>query len=305
MIVEKSIYNLVDTHTFQASIFYIFSGISQTLPFHTFGPAKRHDFIIHFVLSGQGLFFVKDHQFQLKAGDAFLIRPQETSFYQSDIKNPWSYAWISFNGDQAAQIIEELSPFKNHQQVFHTSNNDQYLNLITETLNLSDASPQSELQLNLIVNQLLLQLSKENVPHQAPAPAFKGSRLARLAREYIDNHYEQGISVSDVAHALNIDRSYLSRVFTNNFSMSPKAWLIGVRINKASELLQSQQLTVEKIAEMVGFNNVAVFSRAFLKMTDETPSQYRKQHKRLRTTQVNFSEIQNLINTAKPVRRTT
>ncbi|QIL50501.1 AraC family transcriptional regulator [Weissella coleopterorum] len=302
---EKSIFNVVNNHTFDASVYYLFSGISQTLPFHTFGPAKRRDYIIHFVLSGQGIFFTENEQFHLQAGDVFLIRPGESCFYQSDIKKPWTYAWISFNGNQAQQIIEHFSPFKNGHHVFNSINQNKYLNIIQKTLNLSDASPQSELKLNHLVHEFLIEITQEYPSQKDSKNKFKGSNLARKAREYMDEFFETGINVNDVAEALNINRSYLTRVFTNNFGLSPKAWLIGVRINKASEFLQMQDLSIDKISEIVGFNNVSVFSRSFNKMVGESPSQYRKNRQEKRTTNLNNQHIKDLLNAAKPVRQTT
>ncbi|MGM5489258.1 AraC family transcriptional regulator [Weissella koreensis] len=302
---EKSIFNVVNNHTFNASIYYQFSGISQTLPFHTFGPAKRHDYIIHFVLNGQGIFFVDNEQFHLQAGDSFLIRPGESIFYQSDIKNPWTYAWISFNGSEAKQIIEHFSPFKNENHVFNTANQLKYLELIQKTLNWSDSSPQSELQLNQLVHELLIQVIQEYPSQKNPQNDFKGSKLARQAREYMDEYFETGINVNDVANELNVNRSYLTRVFTSNFGLLPKAWLIGVRINKASELLQMEKMSVDEISESVGFNNVSVFSRSFNKMVGESPSKYRKNRQFKRTTNLHNQQIKDLLKAAKPVRQTT
>ena len=203
------------THTFTASIDYLFSGISQTLPFHTFGPAKRQHYLIHIILSGQGVLFTENSQYHLNAGDCFLIRPDGTNFYQSDIKNPWTYAWLSFDGPEVKQIIESYSPFKNDHQIFHTENLEAYLAIISQTLQYTDGTPQNELILNHLVDQFLLNLLQETViPHENNHPA-KGSTLAIKAREYMDEHFDKGITVSEVATALNIDRSYLTRIFTN------------------------------------------------------------------------------------------
>ena len=71
------------------------------MPFHSFGPAIRNDYILHVVMEGKGSYHVKNQQFQLKKGDLFLIRPGDSTFYLSDGEDPWMYCWLSFGGHAA------------------------------------------------------------------------------------------------------------------------------------------------------------------------------------------------------------
>ena len=68
-------------------------GCSQTAPLHSFGPASKPHYLIHYVLSGKGHFRFHDKEYRLEAGYGFLIQPNELAFYQADAKDPWSYLW--------------------------------------------------------------------------------------------------------------------------------------------------------------------------------------------------------------------
>ncbi len=70
-------------------------GCSQTAPLHSFGPASKPHYLIHYVLSGKGHFRFHDKEYQLEAGYGFLIQPNELAFYQADAKDPWSYLWVA------------------------------------------------------------------------------------------------------------------------------------------------------------------------------------------------------------------
>ena len=59
-------------------------GCSQTEPLHSFGPASKPHYLIHFVLSGKGIFRFHDKEYTLEAGYGFLIQPNELAFYQAD-----------------------------------------------------------------------------------------------------------------------------------------------------------------------------------------------------------------------------
>ena len=77
-------------------------GCSRTEPLHSFGPALKPHFLIHYVLSGKGKFILRGQEYFLEAGSGFLIEPGELAFYQSDEKEPWTYVWVGFGGNRAA-----------------------------------------------------------------------------------------------------------------------------------------------------------------------------------------------------------
>lgn len=79
-------------------------GCSQTEALHSFGPASKPHYLIHYVLSGKGHFRFHDKEYRLEAGYGFLIQPNELAFYQADAKDPWSYLWVGFAGSARKSI---------------------------------------------------------------------------------------------------------------------------------------------------------------------------------------------------------
>ena len=63
---------------------------------HSYGPAMRFHWLLHFVVSGFGSFEIRGKKYKLSAGDIFVIPPNVETFYQADAENPWSYIWIGF-----------------------------------------------------------------------------------------------------------------------------------------------------------------------------------------------------------------
>ncbi|KGB50998.1 AraC family transcriptional regulator [Leuconostoc mesenteroides P45] len=276
---EKSLFNIVNEHTLESSIFFDFSGVSKTFSGHASGPLKRSHYLLHFVLEGQGTYFTMNHKYTLKAGDFFLIRPHETIFYQADLNNPWHYAWISIGGTETAQLIENFSPFRNHHNTFSCATVENYLKLIVESLTLTSHRLQTELRLNQIASEILLLLMKENtwnvVEHQN-ATIRPMSEYTKLSLAYINNNFTYDTSITDIADAIKINRSYLSRLFRREVGISPKKFLLRLRINEACQLLQTTQLSINQISEKVGFSNPSVFGHSFTELIHETPSAYRK-----------------------------
>ena len=82
--------------------------MSRTEPFHSFGPAIKPHYVIHFILSGKGKFTISGKEYYLERGCGFLIPPNELVFYQADGEDPWTYVWVGFYGGMTEEVIKTM-----------------------------------------------------------------------------------------------------------------------------------------------------------------------------------------------------
>jgi len=104
------------------------------------------------------------------------------------------------------------------------------------------------------------------------------SRLSTLVieiRKYIDEHYAENISLSDVADHVRLSSGYIGSIFKSQCGFSFRAFLRAVRVSKAKELMHDPRLNLSEIAQLVGYEDVNYFSQAFLVETGVRPSEYR------------------------------
>ena len=95
---------------------------------------------------------------------------------------------------------------------------------------------------------------------------------------YIDAHFcDPKVDIEMVCDVAFISVSSLQRGFAKYFGMSPKQYLIQLRMNRALELLTENELSVKEISFVCGFTDEKYFSRAFKKKYGYPPSQFRKQ----------------------------
>lgn len=99
-------------------------GCSKTEPLHSFGPALKPHYMIHYVLSGKGIFRIGGREYPLEAGSGFLITPGELAFYQSDEREPWTYVWVGFSGSGAGNFVNYMGLSVRHP-VFHSERSDE------------------------------------------------------------------------------------------------------------------------------------------------------------------------------------
>lgn len=105
------------------------------------------------------------------------------------------------------------------------------------------------------------------------------SACAQTAAQYLSEHYSEDIAVADIANAVGVSRSHLSRVFKEAHGMTILEYLMGVRMSNAMRLLDETNLSVTEISEMTGFNNSNYFFKKFKEKFGQTPMQYRSEEK--------------------------
>lgn len=97
-----------------------------------------------------------------------------------------------------------------------------------------------------------------------------------LAIELIDKYYAEDISLQSIASQINVNPSYLSRLFKQDKGENFISYLTRVRIEHAKAYLMSRELRVYEIADKVGYHNYTYFSKIFKKTVGHTPEEYRE-----------------------------
>lgn len=96
-------------------------------------------------------------------------------------------------------------------------------------------------------------------------------------QQYLEEHYNEEIHISDLVNNYFISPHHLSRCFKQQTGDSPKQYLTNVRLTKAKNLLIKTSLPITVIANQCGFNDVNNFIRLFRKRENITPDKFRKQ----------------------------
>lgn len=249
-------------------------GCSQTEPLHSFGPASKPHYLIHFVLSGKGVFRFHDKEYRLEAGYGFLIQPNELAFYQADEKEPWSYLWVGFAGSRAEEYLHAMGLSDRHP-VFSCNRSEELYSLVRDMMEHNTFGVADDLRRNGLLGVFLSVLA-DSAGVVAKAEEDKGNQYVKKAVSFIQSNYCNPIKVTDVADYVCINRSYLYTLFQNYLGMSPQQFLTTFRITKARELLDSTAYPIESIALSCGYSDPLVFTKAFRAMKGMSPSQYRK-----------------------------
>lgn len=272
---EDSYVLQLSEHKFK-DLYLCLCGYSKCEPLHSFGPAVRPNYILHYILEGKGRYRTGDVEYTLQAGQGFLIEPHVQTFYQADGQDPWTYLWIGFNGENAKEYLRMAGLGSSHL-TYRSSHSKELKQIVVRMLKNNTSSPTDQFLMQSLLYSFFAVLSRDIAV--APPSASDGDNLyIRRAVEFIHNNYSNAIHVSDIASYVCIDRSYLYTLFRRNIGVSPQDYLTNCRITCAAELLSVSNLPVSGVALSCGYQDPLVFAKAFKQKKGLSPSQYRKKY---------------------------
>lgn len=99
----------------------------------------------------------------------------------------------------------------------------------------------------------------------------------RKVTAYMRDHLDEPIGLDELAALVGLSRFHFCTAFRQAAGSTPHAWLVGLRMERARQLLAHLELPITEIALAVGYETPSSFAAAFRKATGLTPSTYRRQ----------------------------
>lgn len=215
--------------------------------------------------------------YQVKSGQGFMIFPHQVTTYIADKHLPWEYTWIEFDGLRARELVMTAG-LSQDAPIYRAHSHDLRETMLKEMLYIvqhADMAPFHLIgHLYLFIDALTSSI--------ATMKLSKGSRLRDFyiqeAVSYIEQNFQNDISVEDIADNCGLNRSYFSKIFRAAIGRTPQEFLLNYRMTKATELLKLTQLAVGDIGKAVGYENPLHFSRAFKNVYGTPPREWRNQN---------------------------
>ena len=101
-------------------------------------------------------------------------------------------------------------------------------------------------------------------------------RVVSLAAQYIQEHVNKPIAVSELARELLVSRSKLQRDFRRVMGKTLKEAIMAARLERATQLLLETPWPLDKLAQAAGFGTTRHFHRTFARIKRITPMEYRR-----------------------------
>ena len=253
---------------------FLFCGRQNCSPGDSVGPAVREHYLLHFCLSGRGVYQAQGRSYAVGPGEGFLILPGEVTSYRADQTEPWGHIWVGFDGSRAEELLHECGLGK-EQRTYRCTAPDRLDHCVREMMRYETAGRGHELMLQGELYHFLGWIAR-SLEEPAHRGRETGKEYVELAMEYIRNYFQEDLTVAKLARYVGLNRSYLTTVFQSVLQLSPQQFLMRFRMTRAAQLLREHELSVGEVARSCGYPDPLTFSKAFKRTMGVTPSQYRR-----------------------------
>ena len=266
---------------------------------------NKHDhFEMVYIKKGVAVFQIAGVDVNLNPNDIVIIKPYQFHKFIVKSENACEFIVLSFKFQPLQPSLSEnpsdvsLNDFinfvNNHQEGAHISIRLGRKNEIITILNKILRERQkgqiwSDFLIYLLFLELFVQLSRalrHEWEQNMKSRSLKLRELLQIAKEYMDENYERDLSLEDVSKYVFLSESYFAHAFKDEFRVSPKSYLLKVRIDASKELLAEGDMKVSDIALSVGFSSQQRFNDIFKKYEGITPLKYRKIEKDKRVNKI-------------------
>lgn len=264
-------------HDQSGDICLITCGFEQCDKGVLYGSSVKDCYCLHAVQSGTGTLHINGQELHPKGGQMFLLKEGEFAEYTADTEDPWRYCWVGFKGERAKELCEQIGftdgiycmnskvEISEFYDLVYRMHEKPEINFVNDLRRRGLLFEFCALAINSGTETEQIQQQKRNSPEV----------YVKLAAEFIRHNYAT-ITVNDAVEYVGFSRSYFSTLFRQRMGMSLQEYLMKCRIDRSQELLEKTELSVQEIAQRIGYDNPMNFSRAFKGSCKISPVGYRK-----------------------------
>lgn len=226
-------------------------------------------FLLMYIQKGELDLEIKGRRFHVPSNSFILLDCYESHAYSTS--GGWECLWCHFDGITARSYYNIVTSRLGN--MFTLPDPYPALSKLTSVYNVFHAGavvrePLLSKYLNDIMTEFMLFLpDRKN--------ARNDSGMSEEVITYINEHFAEEISVSDLAAKAGLSHYYFIRAFKRETGFTPHEYILNTRIATAQYLLKNTRLTVKDICYQTGFSCESIFCSAFKNRMGMTPTQYR------------------------------
>ena len=227
-------------------------------------------FSIEYVYEGSGLVQHNSETYHISAGDFFILHPNAYHHYYANRQTPWKKIFLTLNGDP--EFFLALLKLYKVENVHYLHNTQSPFELEDILELIKKESPNMDHELEMLLFKLVISISDF---YKSNEQQIDNNKIT-LAKNFIERRITTKLTVDELSKYVNLNRSYLTRQFKHFFGLSPNEYILIAKIEYATNLLKTSNLSLEIIAYKLSFSDAAHFSHKFKQYTGLTPGKCRK-----------------------------
>ncbi len=233
--------------------------------------SNHHYFILLLACSGTGQYELGEETYSIEPGTALLTFPFQVHCHK-EASDELSWLFIRFEAETDGLI----NPLRHSPRQLTDQVMSQALRLV-QIFQDSDAqpSPTLSLQSSLSVVALMQSVLAAPVKTGVRKASEDNDEMKLMIKDFVEQNMSDSIQIVDVADDLGLSPSYLRALFSKYYGISLGHFILKLKVTYACQFLRNSTMQMQEIANATGFNSGFSFSRAFKRMMQLTPREYR------------------------------
>ncbi|GGD72210.1 helix-turn-helix transcriptional regulator [Paenibacillus nasutitermitis] len=243
---------------------------------------------ICYCLSGRGVFYFKERQYDISPGDLIIVNNVERHTSKSYRGETCSNLFLFFQASTLEQMdFHLLRPFFFDRRHFiHRIAADlpAARKIGAFIMEIQEELAGKQAAYGQMTKSLLYQIASLLLRHyhtesdKTWQSLYSKYTILQAGLAYIQSRYQEDIRLADVAQSMSLSASRARHLFKEVMGEGFKTYLTQYRVQAAQRLLAQTDLTVTEIYEQCGFQSASSFYREFSKITNLSPVSYAKKH---------------------------
>lgn len=239
-------------------------------------PHLHRDLELVLYYGGETDAYADSVHYRLAEGDVFLTFPNQIHSYISHA--PEEYVIIIVKPELMPELIDVFDMTIPDSAVLHGAANDPTVRALVERLVRFDLEKQSSKPYaKQLLHGYLLALFSEILSRMpVKGVSVEESDTLRSLVSFCSRNFSSNLSLSVLEENLHLNKYYISHLFSERLGLRFNDYINSLRVSEACRYLLNSTHNVTEISDLVGFNTLRTFNRAFLRQIGVTPSEYRK-----------------------------
>ncbi len=228
---------------------------------------------LFYVVSGTGQFKVESQLFPVSADDLVVINPNVEHTELSRDNRPLEYIVLGMEGLEFAPAQDGDSRYC---VMSFQGQREDILPLLSSLLREAETKQAGyELVCQNVLEILTVRLGRRVEFSPASGGRYTSKECA-LVRRYIDSHFKENITLSQLSDLVHINKYYLVHTFSREYGVSPISYLISRRLQESKYLLSRTNHSLSQICHLLSFSSPSYISQIFRRVEKMSPLEYRK-----------------------------
>lgn len=242
---------------------------------YSYGPKTHKHFFVLLIEEGEATVHYYDRKIRLSPNHIFVGYPNEQIFYNAE--TPWTAKYIALSGKSLEAMFNKFGSNRRGTLIV-LYNFVKISNIFSEIIEESKSDTNySRFKIQELLFSLFAALEENTNRRLRPDPV-------QMALDIIGYEYNKNFQITRFAKIFQLDPAYFTRLFKKKTGLSPKQYILKLRMEKAKEYLKNSIFTIREISTAVGYNDPLYFSSVFKKYFGISPTEYKKAQKNNKST---------------------